>query len=313
MQPQIMPLTLKEKILKPVFDRYIRWRLGDIMHPEYPVVLDYPIHPEPRYGDGKPSHPQIGMILDRGEDAYRSALAGFRDQTSNLLQIAEGEGNNQSNRGEPCWNNMWFSGLDAIALYGLLASRKPAQYWEVGSGHSTMFARRAIRDLALPTHIKSIDPVPRAEIDILCDHVIRKPLENLPIEVFDELQAGDFLFIDSSHRTFQNSDVTVFFLEILPRLKSGVIVHIHDIFLPFDYPVSWKDRHYSEQYVLAAYLLGGFDRLKVLLPVAYVASKSHFRTQLDESWADPVFQRTFARYSQFTGGHLGTSFWLEVM
>jgi hypothetical protein len=77
-----------------------------------------------------------------------------------------------------------------------------------------------------------LDPEPRAQIDALCDTSIRRRLEDCDLSMFDQLEAGDILFFDGSHRVFTNSDVTVFFLELMPRLKPGVIVHIHDIFLP---------------------------------------------------------------------------------
>ena len=159
-----------------------------------------------------------------------------------------------------------------FALYCMLFEFRPKRFVEVGSGDSTRFARRAIRDHSLPTLITSIDPTPRAEIDKLCDFVIRKPLEEVELDVFDELGPGDFLFIDGSHRSFSNSDVTVAFLDVLPRLRAGVVVHFHDIFWPYDYPPEWADRYYSEQYLLGCYLLG--DRgseVKVLLPNAFVA------------------------------------------
>ena len=81
---------------------------------------------------------------------------------------------------------------------------------------------------SLQSRITSIDPAPRAESDRLCDSVIRQPLEELDLSVFDDLEPGDFLFIDSSHRTFSNSDVTVVFMDVLPRLRTGVIVHFHE-------------------------------------------------------------------------------------
>src|SRR5690606_30946570 len=93
------------------------------------------------------------------------------------------------------------------------------------------------------------------EIDMICDNVFREPLEDVGLEIFDALGAGDILYIDNSHRAFMNSDVTVVFLDILPRLKPGVLVQIHDVTLPYDYPEVWIDRHYSEQYLLAAWLL----------------------------------------------------------
>jgi hypothetical protein len=208
--------------------------------------------------------------------------------------------------------NPFFSALDAISLYGLLGSREPALYFEVGSGNSTKFARRAVSDLHLKTKIISLDPSPRAEIDTLCDRVIRQPLEDVDIALFDELQAGDILFVDNSHRVFQNSDVTVFFLEVLPRLKPGVIVHIHDIFLPFDYPRAWVNRHYSEQYLLATYLLAEYRKLDILLPLAYISRHPITEPLLEAEWEHPTFQRAFAYNRQFAGGHIGTSFWMVL-
>ncbi len=262
----------KTKALKAIYDRYMCWRLKELAHPEYPVMLEYPIRPEPRYGEGKPAHPELAALLARNDDAYLATLIVLSEFSERLMQISETA--NAEALGEPDWENTFFSALDAITLYGFLGSRKPSRYIEVGSGNSTKFARRAIRDLDLDTQIISVDPSPRAEVDALCDRVIRQPLEDVDTALFDELKTGDVLFIDSSHRVFENSDVTVFFLEILPRLKPGVVVHIHDVFLPFDYPRLWMDRHYSEQYLLAAYLLAGYSRLEVLLPLAHLSKHS---------------------------------------
>ena len=137
-------------------------------------------------------------------------------------------------------------GLDAIALMAFLKDYRPHLLLEIGSGNSTRFARRAIREFQLPTRIVSCDPAPRAEIRIVSDEIFQQSAETLPHSVFERLAAGDVLFIDSSHRVFQNSDVTMLCLEILPRLSSGVIVHFHDILLPYDYPPQWARRFYSE-------------------------------------------------------------------
>lgn len=297
-------------MVKAVFDRYMSWRLEEMVHPNYPVILDYPIRPEPRYGEGKPAHPELASILGRHDAAYQSTLRTLAQFSDKLAQIPESA--NVTAPGEPHWDNGFFSALDAITLYGLLGSRTPSRYLEIGSGHSTKFARRAVRDLALPTHIISLDPHPRAEVDALSDRVIRQPLEGVDTTVFDDLAAGDVLFFDGSHRIFENSDVTVFFLEILPRLKSGVMVHIHDIFLPFDYPRSWTDRHYSEQYLLAAYLLAAYSRIEVLLPLAYVSEHPVMGAFIHETWEQPLFQRAFSRYRRLTGGYIATSFWLRM-
>ena len=114
------------------------------------------------------------------------------------------------------------------------------------------------------------DPQPRNQIDRLCDQVIRKPLEQCSPEMFDVLEPGDIFFLDSSHRSFQGSDVTVFFLEILPRLKPGVIVHVHDIYLPYDYISGHLYRQWNEQYLLATALLFGPQRFEILFPSWFV-------------------------------------------
>jgi hypothetical protein len=101
--------------------------------------------------------------------------------------------------------------------------------------------------------------------------VIRLPFEDVPAERYlSRLAAGDIVFIDNSHRSFQNSDVTVFFLEILPALRPGVIYGLHDIYLPDDYPEVLKDRYYNEQYLLGNYLLAGAGGDRILYPSNYV-------------------------------------------
>src|SRR5205085_7340172 len=122
-------------------------------------------------------------------------------------------------------------------------------------------------------------------------------------ERFDALAAGDILFIDGSHRVFMNSDVAVLFLDVLPRLKPGVLVHIHDIYLPSDYPPRIIDWYYSEQYMLAAALLAGHQNFRVLLPGHYVASQPEIAGVLDGFWSR-------AEMKEVPRG--ATSFWLEI-
>ena len=153
----------------------------------------------------------------------------------------------------------------------MLCSRRPKLFCEIGSGHSTRFARHAVRLHNLQTRIVSIDPHPRSEIDAICDSVVRQPVEDLAPEYFDALESGDVLFIDSSHRSFTNSDVTAFYLDILPRLKPGVLIHIHDIFLPYDYPAEWSDRFYNEQYLLACVLLARNPSYEIQLANTFIA------------------------------------------
>src|SRR4029077_2329278 len=228
--------------------------LQRLAHGYQPIFLDYKVEEVPRFGSGKPAHPELTRILACNDAHYAKLLSQFLGFSDSLLRISPREPRESP---EPSWLHDWLDGLDTFALYGFVASENPALYLEVGSGYSTKVVRRAIKDRSLQTKIVSIDPHPRSEVDRLCDEVVRQPLEKCDLKIFDPLQAGDILFMDGSHRALMNSDVTVLFLEILPRLRSGVLVHLHDIFLPVDYPPYWEleyypHRYWSEQYLLAA-------------------------------------------------------------
>lgn len=266
-----------------------------------PIFLDYPVEPVPRYGYGKPAHPELTAILSSGDNRYRQILTGFLRFTPELLQIPLRA---PASSTRPTWINEWFTGLDTFALYGFVAERKPSLYVEVGSGASTCVARQAVRDHSPGTRIYSIDPHPRAEIDTLCDKVIREPLERSDLSFINDLGAGDILFIDGSHRSFMNSDVTVLFLDILPRLRRGVAVHIHDIFLPVDYPEERAHWYYSEQYLLAASLLAGHSNYEVLLPNYYVTLTESVRRVMDSFWNRPELAGVSV---------CGGSFWMEII
>jgi hypothetical protein len=179
--------------------------------------------------------------------------------------------------GTPGWINEMLPGLDGMILYALVRTLHPRVYLEVGSGNSTKFVRRAIQDGGLSTKIISIDPHPREEIDLLCDEIMRVPFEDVRDYVYIELMsAGDMMFIDNSHRSFTNSDVTVFFTETISALPSGVYYGIHDIWLPNDYPEGWNDRFYNEQYLLTSYLLGGAGGDEIIFPGVYVSDAPKF-------------------------------------
>ena len=251
--------------------------------PHNVIVLEYPTDPRPRWDEQRPN-PHLYAVISKHRTAYAECLRSFLPFTANFSRIPARPPASHP-PGEPYWINDWLPALDSVALYGLLALNNPAQYLEVGSGNSTKFARRAIRDHGLRTRITSIDPSPRAEIDDICDHVIRQPVESVEPETFDILQPGDILFIDSSHRTLMNSDVTMLFLDVLPRLRPGVLVQVHDVTLPCDYPPQWSDRFYSEQYLLAAYLLAGGDRLEIVLPCAFASDDPELRGVLEPLWS----------------------------
>jgi hypothetical protein len=266
----------------------------------HPIFLEYPVKVEPRYGYGKPPHRGLYDIINRERARYGEYLRRFASLKEDLAAIAI---RTESETIEPTWENAMLPGLDGMSIFGMIALHRPKRYFEVGSGNSTKFARFAIRMRKLNTTITSIDPMPRARIDEICDRIIREPVEDVPLSEFDLLDAGDVLFVDNSHRAFMNSDVTVTFLDILPRLKPGVLVGFHDINLPYDYGPNESDRYYSEQYLLATHLLAEGVRSRTLLAVYFATMDSELRALLD-----PI-----ARDSRFaTVNWSGTSFWIEM-
>jgi predicted O-methyltransferase YrrM len=290
---------------------YFLYHFHRVIKRQQLVFVDYPVNPSARYGYGKPPHRKLNDLIAKDRDGYKVALTKFWDFKDSLLKIPA----QSADPVEPTWVNKWLSPLDMAALYCLIALNHPRQYFEVGSGVSTCVARRAVRDHVLRTRITSIDPQPRAEIDSICDEIIRQPLEKTDLAVFERLAPGDILFIDSSHRVFTNSDVTVAFLEVLPRLQPGVLVHLHDIFLPWDYPPEWRDRYYSEQYMLAAMLLGQTQRFHVALPNFFIGKDPELKAVLAPLWNDPQFARSDPAagptdMADRTG--MGSSFWMRT-
>lgn len=162
---------------------------------------------------------------------------------------------------EPRFDQDWFPRLDAMALYVFVREARPLNIIEIGSGHSTRFIARAIRDGGLSAKITSIDPAPRADIEGTGATIVRETLQSAGLEVFGKLVEGDILCIDSSHILMPGTDVDILMNHVLPGLPRGVLVHFHDIFLPDDYPPEWEWRGYNEQLGVAALIQGSAFRL----------------------------------------------------
>jgi len=250
----------------------------------YSIELDYPLYCTPRYGWGKPYHVQLYQILNRNRLIYEKNLRAFAAYLANYVAIPK-HPTSEINR--PAWINGSLPGLDAVALYGFLALHNSKHYFEIGAGNSTKFAKQAILDHHLQTNLTVIDPYPPPGLESICDTLIKKPLEEVALDLFDRLEAGDILFIDSTHRVFMNSDVTIAFLDLLPRLKAGVLVEFHDIALPLDYPLPWAERYYSEQYLLAAALLAEGHQFEVILPNAFITLDEALRKIIQPLWRNP--------------------------
>lgn len=171
---------------------------------------------------------------------------------------------------QPRYNQDWFSGLDATLAYTAVRELAPQRVIEIGSGHSTRFIAQAITDGELATHLHSIDPQPRRAIDAICDTVTRTTLSAADASVFAPLARNDILFVDGSHIAMPGTDVEQVFVELVPQLTSGVVLHVHDIFLPGHYPPQWDWRQYNEQGLVAALL--GTERFDILAANAYLAT-----------------------------------------
>ncbi|MCD4698782.1 MAG: class I SAM-dependent methyltransferase [Bacteroidales bacterium] len=263
-------------------------KLKDFYHflsPKFQNLFsEYKIDFKPRYGHGKSAHAKLLDIIEQNRKKYADLLNEFIIYKNHIQSIKKQDDENLRNL--PVWNNGFLPGLDIIGIYGMVARFHPKVYLEIGSGNSTKVVRKTISDQQLDTQITSIDPFPRASIDHLADHVIRKPLERFDdfSFIYEELGENDILFIDNSHRCFPNSDVMVCFQEILPYLKKGVIVHIHDIYIPYDYPQFMCDAFYSEQYLLATALLWGSDKFDILLPNYFISEDNDLKNILLPLW-----------------------------
>lgn len=271
--------------------------LNSLRHRDECVFLDYRPRPKVRYGYGQPQHSRLAEVLAAETATYHDYARSLADLADAMAELPKCMDPEQPER--PWWDNIWFPPLDAAMLCVMIAHHRPARLLEIGSGMSTRFARWSIERFSTGTRLESIDPEPRAEIDALCNRVIRQRLEDIDLDVVQTLAGNDIIFFDGSHRSFQNSDVTVFFLEIIPILPSGVIIHIHDIFLPYDYPPNWVGRLYNEQYLLAAMLLANQTRYNILWPGTFVADLLSLN-----SGSHPTIAERF--------GDRGGSFWLQV-
>jgi hypothetical protein len=223
-----------------------------------------------------------GVKLDGGEfNSLGEILASFSDEfpwrcASNCAP-------------EVPWGEM-FPTLDSMVLYAMIRHFKPANYIEVGCGYSSHVSSNAARrnqEEGIETRVKYIEPYPSerlAEAN-LCGELVVKKIQEVPFALFESLKPGDMLFIDTSHIMKCQSDVEWELLHILPILPKGVIVHIHDIYTPYEQPLGWLENRYApglynEQYAVEALLSGG-SRFRTLFPNHYLCRE---KPEFLEKW-----------------------------
>jgi hypothetical protein len=224
-----------------------------------------------RYADRLPGpgerspYPAMESLFAERREAFLEILGWLESLTPDLAAIG-GEA-----PPAPRWDQDWFPRLDAAVAYALVRRHRPVRILEVGSGHSTRFLARAVADEAYPARITAIDPQPRADLAGLPIEFLRAALPAAGEAAFRDLAPGDVLMIDSSHILMPGSDADFLFGRVLPSLPTGVYLHIHDIFLPDDYPADWDWRGYNEQLGVMTLLQGGAWEL--LFSSHYVVSR----------------------------------------
>jgi hypothetical protein len=176
----------------------------------------------------------------------------------------------------------------------------PPRIVEVGCGYSTLVARRAIGYAGLPTKLAVVDPAPRTDVGLAADEIVTSPVEDSGLDRRDWTE-NDILFIDSSHICRARGDVPFLFCRVLPKLPAGVVVHVHDVFIPYDYPTNYDERCYSEQYLLHC-VLSGSSRYSTILSTHYL-SRHH----------PQAMQAVFGPRVGASQLYNGASYWFQVV
>ena len=219
----------------------------------FPLRRDYyepAFHPDDLPGEqgGARALPGLEMNLSRQLDLLEEIVAlekpaPFPDERQDELTFF--------------YKNENFKSGDACAWWAMILLQQPRRILEVGAGYSTLIAREAIAALPHACRHICIEPYEQPWLEDCDAEIIRQPVERCDPSLFDQLEEGDILFIDSSHMIRPGGDVLFEYLQILPRLKKGVLVHIHDIFTPRDYLPEWlhqENKFWNEQYLLEAFL-----------------------------------------------------------
>ena len=239
--------------------------------------------------------------VDLRQRAQLERLAGWEGAHDALFtELRADPALNRGAAGAEYVDNEFYGTPDAEVYAAMIADVRPEAIVEIGAGYSTLIARRTIDRLGLGARLLVVDPEPRTEVAPYADEVTTAPVEGVDPGHLP-LGARSLLFIDSSHVVRAGGDVPHLLNYVVPGLPAGAVVHVHDVFVPYDYPDSYRARLYSEQYVLQA-LLSDSPRYRLLFA-------THMMCRREPEAMRRVFGAEVARDPR----QFGVSLWFEVV
>ncbi len=262
----------------------------------------------PAVADETPNKPLTMLnppAIDFRLESQLALLTSFRSERHQRLfrELREDRVINKFGHGTPGVSNTYCNTPDAEIYAAMIMDRSPPTLVEIGSGFSTLIARKAVSFAGSGTKIAVYDPYPRTDVKGAADELNLVPVEKSSL-VTRAWSPKDLLFIDSSHICRTRGDLPFLFCNVIPSLPAGVLVHVHDIFLPYDYPNLYDQWCHTEQYLLAC-MLAHSNRYRVVLATHWLS-----RTQPE------AMNATFGPLAGTAASaphHLGCSFWLEVV
>jgi predicted O-methyltransferase YrrM len=250
--------------------------------------------------------------LDFNEESHKLILNEINDYLVNFdkefghINVPERQNNLQYTL-----LNGAFEWMDARLLHYFLQKNKPKKIIEIGSGNSTLLMYNTKQMFNLDVDITCIEPYPTDYLEKLHNTgkitLIKDCLENIDVNIFSTLTENDILFIDSSHVLKLDSDVMFYFTKIFPLLNKNVLIHIHDIFFPHDYPLEWlkEGRFWNEQYFLYIFL-----QYNTKFSIKFCNSYSGYKY---DNELETIQKETYERKNNITDKIFsGGSIWLNV-
>jgi len=240
------------------------------------------------------------MGLQFHDEKQLQSLKCWRANHSSFYKVIRGDQyiNTQFHM-ENYIHNGYYPTPDAEIYASMILDHKPVHILEIGGGYSTLIARKIISEANINCSIGVIDPYPRTDIAHAANKVVKKYVEDVSFQEMN-ITKDTLLFIDSSHICRSSGDIPYLYCNILPALPSGVLLHVHDVFLPYDYPLIYKKWLYNEQYILQG-MLSYSQRYEILF-------STHYLTRMYPREMQATFGQIVGDNSLF----YGASFWIVV-